>query len=133
MPPSQGLICPHCNRHIEAQQYHAGFSNLGFMYCDRDGALLTWDTYSVAYTAIVGKHPWMLDAEEKRRVEGAILPCPRGGRFLFRNPPRCPQCNGEIAALLTDDIHFLVYGERFDADADGLWVRGETKRSTPSA
>ena len=115
------LMCPHCHRRFDGAQYHAGFSDLGFLYCDQDGSLLTWSSYSPVYSAIVDKHPWMLDEEESRQVEDALLPCPRGGRFRFGSPPRCPYCNKDLSSLLKDPIHFLAYGERLDADKDQLW------------
>jgi hypothetical protein len=43
-------------------------SNEGFMYCDRDETVLTWDAYSVAYARITTDFPWVLDAEDRERV-----------------------------------------------------------------
>jgi hypothetical protein len=107
------------------------------MYCDADGALLTWDTYSPRYTAITNKHPWMLSEDERRQVELSVQKCPRGGTFLFRNPPLCPHCHSDFrpaadAAEPRQGGYFFVCGERFDADGDNLWESQSTNHTARS-
>jgi hypothetical protein len=38
LPTSQRL----CTHALKYQRYHAGFSNQGYLYCDRDDTVLTW-------------------------------------------------------------------------------------------
>jgi hypothetical protein len=70
--------------------YHAGFSDQGFLYNDVGNLSLTWSCYDPAYAALVGgKSPWALTLAEKQKVEEALLPAPKGGRWRFSNPARC--------------------------------------------
>ena len=120
------LTCPHCTKEIRLRQkypYHAGFSNLGFLYCDSCTAILKFGSYNRNYVRIVGdKHPWMLSSGEKRQVEEHLKPCFCGGRFQFDAYPRCPQCGQELQSLLPDALHFLEIGKVVDADKEeGVW------------
>jgi hypothetical protein len=36
-----------CTHPLSYQRYHAGFSNLGYLYCDRDDTVLTWGAYNL--------------------------------------------------------------------------------------
>lgn len=104
-------------------QYHAGFGNQGFLYCDTCPAILEFDSYNPKYRAVVGdKHPWSLNSEEKKRVEGALKPCDGGGRFRFGALPRCPACNEPLPDLLKSDIHFVEIGKVIDADTEDVWI-----------
>ena len=114
--------CPHCGRDFDYDRYHAGFGNQGYMYCDHDETVLTWDTYSPAYLKLTSKHPWMLDPEGKSQVEAAVKPCPYGGSFAFANPPLCPFCHESIGFLTPGNEYFIVVGRRIDADDRGMWM-----------
>ena len=115
--------CGHITSIPQEYPFHAGFSNRGFLYCDSFPAILEFDPYNPNYTAIVGdKHPWSLNSEEKERVEDALKPCGKGGRFRFGALPRCPSCNEPLPDLLTDDIHFVEIGEVIDADRVDAWL-----------
>jgi len=84
---------------------------------------MTWSSYDPAYRRVVpNKHPWMLDANERQKVEAAVKPCPAGGRFAFENPPLCPFCRESVAFLVPDKIYFIVTGRRVDADLEDAWV-----------
>lgn len=114
--------CGHVAKISQKYQYHAGFSNRAFLYCDTCSAILEFDPYNTRYTAIVGdKHPWSLSPEEKIRVEDALKPCVNGGRFRFGMLPRCPSCNEPLPDLLKDDIHFVEIGKVIDADKEDVW------------
>jgi hypothetical protein len=115
-------LCPHCGREFEYERYHAGFSNEGHMYCDRDETVITWDAYSPAYSKLTSEHPWMLDSVDQGRVEQALKPCPNGGRFAFANPPLCPFCRESVAYLVPNGEYFIVTGRRVDADAEDMWT-----------
>lgn len=85
--------------------------------------MLTWDAYDGVYSSIVNKQPWMLTDEEKRLVEDALLPCPLGGKFAFRNPPLCPHCSREIRSLVPDPIYFIVVGHHARSEETAVWRR----------
>ena len=123
-PRTKRAKCPHCEREFEYERYHSGFGDEGYMYCDRDETVLTWNALKPAYGAIVPKLPWMLDANEQRRVENGVKACPFGGHFAFANPPLCPYCYESIAFLVPDRIYYVVVGRRIDADAEDMWVTG---------
>jgi hypothetical protein len=120
------ISCSACRQVTSIPQeypFHAGFSGVGFLYCDSFPAILVFGTYNRKYTAIVGdKHPWSLDSAEKKRLEDALKPFRRGGRFRFGAPPRCPACNEPLPDLLKDDVHFVKLGEFVDADKDDVWL-----------
>lgn len=111
-----------CTHPLSYQRYHAGFSNLGYLYCDRDDTVLTWGAYNPHYKRIVDKHPWLLTPEEKGVVEAALKPCPCGGRFAFANAPRCPHCRRARPDLALDPTYYVVVGRRLDGDVEAVWV-----------
>ena len=45
-------VCQHCRKPLTFVQYHAGFSDQGFLYCGKDGTVLTWSSYDRHYTAV---------------------------------------------------------------------------------
>lgn len=49
--------CPNCGRAFDYHEYHAGFGNQGFLYCDQDEAVLTWSSYDPTYETVVGQKP----------------------------------------------------------------------------
>ena len=120
------ITCLSCGQVTYIKQeypYHAGFSNLGFLYCDSHPTIIEFDSYNPNYLAIVGeKHPWSLDFEEKKRVEDALKPYFKGGRFRFSAHPRCPLCNEPLFDLLKDEMHFIEIGEVIDADTEDVWL-----------
>ena len=78
-------VCQHCRKPLTFVQYHAGFSDQGFLYCGKDGTVLTWSSYDRHYTAVaMDKHPWMLDDDERDRVEKRLRRCPCGGTFALQ-------------------------------------------------
>ncbi|MCX5650648.1 MAG: hypothetical protein NTU45_04565 [Planctomycetota bacterium] len=117
------IKCDHCGNRIEdLHAFHAGFSNRGFLYCDRFAEILEFDAFDPHFIAIVGdKHPWSLTPVEQSLVEEALEPSPRGGRFRFAASPRCPACNAPIEGLLIDRFHFIEIGDVIDADSARVW------------
>ena len=122
------LECPSCRRAIEARQpypYHAGFSDIGFLYCDKNSDVVTWSTYDETFTKLVGDVvPWGLDEGAQRKIEGAVIDCPCGGKFRFENPLRCPFCKAVVRPRGT--IYFYIIGQRIDGDREIVW-----RESTP--
>jgi hypothetical protein len=89
-PPRQGT-CSHCGNTFDYHQYHAGFSGVGYMYCDVDETVLTWSAYSPIYRKLIDrKVPWALDEEEQTRVERALKPCPNWGAVCVQEPAAMP-------------------------------------------
>jgi uncharacterized protein with PIN domain len=118
--------CPHCGSQLEFKRFNGRFGNQGFMYCDRDATVVTWSSYDPTYSSLShNAHPWMLDAEAKRRVEDAMTLCPQGGRFRFSAQPRCPHCLEELPELGADRAFFVVLGERVDGETTSIWATGE--------
>ena len=115
-------ICPHCHNRFSYNRWHAGFGDQGYMYCDTDEAVVTWSVYDSKYWSIVQKVPWNLNETEKKMVEGALRPCPFGGRFRFVNPPRCPICRCDIASVVAGGIYFVVTGRQIDGDSEEIWL-----------
>lgn len=88
--------------------YHAGFSDLAALYCDRCGRTRTVDWYGPGYPAEFRQvAPWSLSKEQKEVLESRIEPCECGGRFRFDAEPRCPWCHVTLRGLLIDPIYFL--------------------------
>lgn len=120
--------CEHCGTLLSneyPQSIHAGFSNLGFMYCNKCPNLLLWESYDNVYIELIGhKHPWTLTEEEKRKVEDNAIKCECGGKFQFDAKPRCPECNNEIPDILPSSIHFVKLKNVIRGDIEGK-IQGE--------
>ena len=107
--------CNHANIFNQPYPYHAGFSDMGFLYNDAGNLTLTWSCYDPAFGAIVGeKNPWVLTLIEQKKLEDALLPAPSGGRWRFSNSARCLRCNAPISdpighSAIGHSIRFLLY------------------------
>jgi hypothetical protein len=120
------IDCPKCHRTFHTNQeyaYHAGFGNVGFLYCDSCPNLVVFGSFDPDYRKIVGRkvHPWVLGPFKRWRVERRLKPCSCGGHFRFGAKPRCPLCNQAIPSILPDAIHFIETGKRFDGDTEAIW------------
>jgi hypothetical protein len=119
------IECPKCHRtfHIgQKHRYHAGFGDVGFLYCDRCPNLVVFSAFDPVYEDIVGSvNPWMLNFFQKWKVERQLERCSCGGRFRFGAEPRCPLCNVEIPSILSDSIHYIETGKCFDGARDRIW------------
>lgn len=123
------IQCPSCGRFPSIKHvYHAGFSNSGFLYCDRCTNVLVFSSFDPNFESIVGKkHPWTLNEEERRAVERALVDCPCGGKFSFENPLRCPHCNASVRGPLFETIYYNVVGQVLDGDKQNVWKSREAK------
>ena len=114
------VACPKCtfaNVFNQPYAYHAGFGNQGFLYNESGNCTLTWSSYDSDYVAIVGqKHPWMLTASDRERLESSLVSAPDGTRWLFRNPARCLKCGHPISGPITEAIYYLCYDGSVDVD-----------------
>jgi hypothetical protein len=115
-------LCWHCGRTLDFDRFHAGFSNQGYMYCDRDSTIVIWSSYDPTYSALSeSTHPWMLTVEAKQVVERSIIDCPCGGQFRFANLPRCPHCNGDLGDLASEAIYYVILDRHIDGDVTPVW------------
>jgi uncharacterized protein YbaR (Trm112 family) len=136
------LTCEKCNTVYEINQphpYHAGFSELGFLYCDKCTNVVIWDDYDENYKKIIGKKvfsghfprvenikykvPWGLDQDEQKAVENALKPCPCGGQFKFNNELLCPNCKHPLADSILDTIYFYELGNEIDGRKVNIWKK----------
>ena len=108
---SIAVPCPSCGRANDfAEAYHAGFSELGFLYNEAGNLTLVWGVFDPAYVAVVGNHnPWCLSRKQERALEQALLPSPAGDRWLFANPARCTHCSAQIASPMSKQIYCYIY------------------------
>jgi len=116
------MTCSYCKRPIQLKgPYHAGFSNEGFLYCDKDATVLIFDSFNRYYNRVVpNKHPWMLTTKEKQAVEHHLKPCQCGGIFKFGNKPRCPYCKKLIREFV-DSMHYLIIGKKVNGNKKSAW------------
>lgn len=119
------IECPNCRKRVELNQphfYHAGRSNQGFLYCDRDSTILVFSSFDPRYVRIAGDvHPWMLGHDQMAEVEEHLIKCPCGGSFAFSNPPRCPHCGGSLIRALPSRMHYVIAGRLIDGDREPIW------------
>jgi len=109
--------CHHLNYFDQPYEYHAGFSNVGFLYDDRGTRTLVWSSFDPAYRKIVGDvHPWSLSAVQQLALESALKPAPDGGSWRFENPARCTRCHQAIKGSIATDIYYLRYPGSIDLD-----------------
>ena len=122
---SKNYVCPFCANEIDISypnSIHAGFNDSGFMYCDNSSHLVTWSILDKYYKALVnGAVPWLLSAEEKNKIETAVINCECGGSFKFSAKPRCPHCSNEIPEILPDAIHYIKLGKVLDGETENIW------------
>jgi hypothetical protein len=121
------LTCKNCGKTFAIKEkHHAGFSDVGFLYCDRDSTVLTFSAFDPEFERVVGCRdcvPWQLEVDQQERVENALIPCPSGGRFQFRNPLRCPNCGQPLAEPMRKDIYYYVLDARIDGEKTNVWNR----------
>ncbi len=121
------LKCSSCGRLTESKQdhpYHAGFSDVCFLYCDRDSAVVTFSVYDPTYESLSdGKVAWdgRLNEVERRRIEENLLSCPCGGRFSFENSLRCPFCGAVLADSILKTNYFYIIGDDVDGERQNVW------------
>ena len=113
--------CPHCGSELPFDRsygFHAGFSNLGFLYNDNGDMVFVWSSFDPDYVALAGRnHPWSLNESEQARIEEQLLPAPQGGRWRFSNPARCLKCRQPVSGPMNQTIYGLLFdGRRWAGD-----------------
>jgi len=122
------VACKSCgfeNIFNQKYPYHAGFSNIGFLYNDEGNLTLTWDSYDPDYQRVVGEaHPWGLSKEQQDKLESVLKPAPFGGNWSFKNVPRCSQCHKPIGQSINENIYCYVFSNSLELhhskDENGL-------------
>lgn len=80
--------CDHCRRTFQIQSFHAGFSNVGYMYSGSGANTLIIDDSVPGAPPALGKP----DMKKLAALEAILPPAPDGSRFSYLNPFRCPHC-----------------------------------------
>lgn len=118
------MKCMSCHKSYVVEVYHAGFSGMGFLYCDKDATVVTWDEImDKKYRKLVReKVAWSLSKRQKKRVENALKPCPCGGRFRFDNDLHCPTCGKPLAGGISErDIYVCILDKHVDGEKVNIW------------
>ena len=118
------IPCKTCGAQVPVRNaYLASRSDEGFLYCSSCSTILTWSVYSRDFDRIIGKSkmPSTLTEDERRTVEGSIIDCPFGGRFLFDNPLRCPVCGGVFAEPASKTENAVIMDKEISERARRIW------------
>ncbi len=125
-------ICSHCKKAIIIKQpfpYHSGFSDQGYLYCNRCPNILVFSIYDEFYTKLCNeKQPWGLMLEEQKFVEDNLYPCPCGCSFKFSAKPRCPHCLKEIPEITplsgaeTRSIYYVIVGDLINGEDKNVQI-----------
>jgi hypothetical protein len=122
--PIIDVVCPSCNftnKFKQKYQYHAGFSNVGFLYNDEGNLTLIWNSYDPDYQRIVGEvHPWTLSKRQQAKLEATLKPAPLGGVWSFKNVPRCSNCHEPIGQSITETIYYYVFPNSLELHHGGF-------------
>lgn len=82
-------LCDRCELSFRVQSFHAGFSDVTYLYCSNRPHVLIVDR------GVPDAPPLLSEAEPAAvaRFERRLPPCADcGGSFLYLNPFRCPHC-----------------------------------------
>jgi hypothetical protein len=106
--------CENCGHCYHYTLLHAGFGDYSYAYCDRCGALATFDYSSSILSTMppISVPHQVIDAE----WEPFIRPCECGGHFRKQASPRCVHCNQVLSAELA-----TAHIERNSAGAPRGW------------
>lgn len=81
--------CDRCARSFHVQSFHAGFSNVGYMYSGSGAYTLTIDERVQGAPPAMGKP----DDAALATLEAILPMAPDGTSFRYMNPFRCPHCH----------------------------------------
>lgn len=110
------LKCPHCQNTFNIRYFHAGFSDIEFLYCNKCPNAVQISAYDDLHSYFYGKYMGlsfvvsgiisMVSGGEvafgncfkfQKETEMALKPCPCGGNFSYKAKPRCPCCLNSIS------------------------------------
>ena len=109
------VVCPngHANDFDQPWPYHAGFSDVCFLYNDDGDLTLWWDMYDETFSDYLGRLPEsernLALPKARAHIEAGLGPAPHGGKWRFSNPPRCLTCHAPIEPVPGSPIYFVVY------------------------
>jgi hypothetical protein len=106
------LACPKCGQVIAYDQpypYHAGFSDQFFLYNDEGTLTLVWSSWDSTFEPAKGL-TWLSPVNEALRkgIEDVLPLAPKGGRWRFGNPARCPHCGGAVSGPMGETVYYLL-------------------------
>ena len=81
--------CDVCNRSFQVQSFHAGFSDMGYMYSGSGAYTLLMDAQLPGAPPPTGTP----DTKALESLEAVLPPAPDGTVFRYLNPFRCPHCH----------------------------------------
>lgn len=81
--------CDDCHRTFHVQSFHAGFSNVEYMYSRSGRFTLVIDSSVPGTPGALG----VPDPEGLRLLESSLPSAPDGTDFKYLNPFRCPHCH----------------------------------------
>lgn len=127
------LICKYCNNSYKVNFYHAGFGDVGYLYCNKCTTVVIWGSITDRrYNEIIkGKHPWMLETYEHKLIEDLIKPCPCGGEFKFKNKLLCPTCKKPLADNILNDIYYYIIDKKIDGLKYNIWKKKDYWKKEP--
>jgi len=125
---SKKFKCKTCGKQVEGERYHAGFSDIGFLYCNKDSTVLIFNAFDPVFEKLAGDiHPWTLveenNKEKMESIENNLINCPCGGRFYFDNYLICPICGGEFSEQMAKNIYVFVLGQEIDGEKQNIWKK----------
>lgn len=120
--------CKTCEQQVEGERYHAGFSDIGFLYCNKDSTVIIFNAYDSTFEKLVGDIlPWTLVEENDRvkmeLIERNLINCPCGGKFYFDNSLICPICGGEFSEPMAKNIYVFVLDQEIDGEKQNVWKK----------
>lgn len=124
-------ICDHCHASFRLQSFHAGFSNLTYLYCSRQPHTLVASSYIEDAPPVLGE----ADSDSVARFESKVPPCSKcGGEFRYLNPLRCPHCLAPYIDFINQraDRASEYYGNYLYGDTPQRW-EPETENSPREA
>jgi uncharacterized protein YbaR (Trm112 family) len=126
------LICKSCNNSFKINKYHAGFSGLSFLYCDKCSNVVTWsNVLDRRYNDIISDSHWESDPHVRKLIEDKIKLCFCGGKFKFTNKLLCPNCKQPIADGILDTIYYIVLDKQLDGTKYNIWKKKDYWKKEP--
>jgi hypothetical protein len=102
--------CGHTNAFDQPHGYHAGFSDLGFLYNEAGDRTLVWSVYDPVFVQVVGDtNPWDWSPSARARFESILPPSPTGSAWGADFPGRCLNCHEAILEPMHKYIWFGIY------------------------
>ncbi len=114
MAPHLIVPCATCgfeNVFRQPYRYHAGFSDMAFLYNEAGNCTLVWGVYDPVYERLLaGDDAWRPSRAHQEQLEALLPLSPCGDRWCFAAPARCSACSAVIAKpMASGEIYYLEY------------------------